>query len=861
MNQSIKILAGNIQGAHKDSRLRFGLKQAYIDADEPNVILANETWTDDDFFIHEKFAHHQNNVDWEDGSNGIGQGQSVYVEKNRPHTFKNYSKRLQLLQLINIVNIIHLYAPQVGKNDLEKNAFYSDLSDLIGEITNDRPIIAVGDYNIDIKELPNSYLKDFGAKGKIINTGQATQKYGRELDYAIIFNKNDELQFHSNAELVSLPTSDHEAIAFTIKYNENNFRSSNNEKIIMEDVKPRQKIPIPTSTENRLKFKKLFRDRWKRFLNENGPNQSILKSNSINLCRCKNGKHKQLLDENYKKLREILIKTAQDCTPERKKKKILHKTQNDKFLLLYENYKNGIIEQRTFKRKLKVLQIQSNKKYFIHMSQHIKNSKNFFRLAKARLNADKKDCQIKKMPFQNIVSMYSKIFEPEEVTKKDILDLRKKYNKINSNTVFNPFTINEVRSAFDKIHRKKASRGPVIELWAMTGDYETFTELFNSFTRHGHLPAEFLTAEIFMLKKCHLIADNDCTNYRPISLIESLSKVYEMLIKDRIPWDITKYQYAYQRNIGTLNAVKDFKRTANENLQNSGQSLNCFLDMSKAFDKLSIKSTMNRLEPLLQDDLPTLRMLSVLLTNATSIINENYTLHPRCGIRQGSIISPFLFLQCCNTWLHSIGSKIGGTLKAFADDIALQSASFKWIQAALDSFSSFCRDNNLLANPKKSGFIIMLNSRKYDFFAVEGRRIPKLYLDDEEIKMVTSYKYLGYHMSGNNSDKKHLKEIFSKFRKKALNMRRYLKGCDDKQRVYLIKSFLLSTLYGLEFTPNLNDHFKNRYNYIMSIAFGIETSKINQKYEKFPELRIEQIMVKTRRRHENIKSRYGNITL
>ena len=88
-----------------------------------------------------------------------------------------------------------------------------------------------------------------------------------------------------------------------------------------------------------------------------------------------------------------------------------------------------------------------------------------------------------------------------------------------------------------------------------------------------------------------------------------------------------------------------------------------------------------------------------------------------------------------------------------------------------------------------------------------------------------------------------------------------MRWSNDNLRIILIKSFLLPTLYGLEFSMGMNNQYINRYNYIMSIAFGIDTKRIEDKLEKYPDLKLENVAAKARARYDNITSRCKYITL
>ena len=62
-------------------------------------------------------------------------------------------------------------------------------------------------------------------------------------------------------------------------------------------------------------------------------------------------------------------------------------------------------------------------------------------------------------------------------------------------------------------------------------------------------------------------------------------------------------------------------------------------------------------------------------------------------------------------------------------------------------------------------------------------------------------------------------------------------------------------------TPLEHDKYTNRYNYILSIAFGIDTKRISDKLEKYTDLQLKNVSLKARLRYENITSRCKYITL
>ena len=92
------------------------------------------------------------------------------------------------------------------------------------------------------------------------------------------------------------------------------------------------------------------------------------------------------------------------------------------------------------------------------------------------------------------------------------------------------------------------------------------------------------------------------TNYRPISLLPSLSNVYERVIYNR-PLSffnatnaIVPTQYGFRHNRTTTHAIFDLIIACYDNISNSKFSALLFLDIKKTFDFISHHKFIKKLE-------------------------------------------------------------------------------------------------------------------------------------------------------------------------------------------------------------------------------------------------------------------------
>ena len=86
---------------------------------------------------------------------------------------------------------------------------------------------------------------------------------------------------------------------------------------------------------------------------------------------------------------------------------------------------------------------------------------------------------------------------------------------------------------------------------------------------------------------------NNCDNYRPISLLSSISKLLEKFIVNQLVDHLEtnkllyEHQYGFQRNKSTLHSLTQFTNFVTKELNEKKFFVGVFLDLKKAFDVVS----------------------------------------------------------------------------------------------------------------------------------------------------------------------------------------------------------------------------------------------------------------------------------
>ena len=337
--------------------------------------------------------------------------------------------------------------------------------------------------------------------------------------------------------------------------------------------------------------------------------------------------------------------------------------------------------------------------------------------------------------------------------------------------------------------------------------------LYNDIPKKCDTPPSLSESKMVPIVKSLKKSLKTAGNYRGISIIPILTKILEYLILHKCPelTDTHPLQFGFTQDASTLHAEFTINETIKAYNKKGSCIYMCSLDAEKAFDSCNWDALFKKLVEEKKIPPKIVKIISALYRNGTAQIHyENCisdTFKLSQGVRQGSILSPYLYNIYTELLLNSlqenckVGTSIHGLFTGvimYADDIILLSPTVSGLQKMVDECTEYC--NNLG---------VAINAEKTEFLASGVPANPGCYLtmDYTRIHPGKSLKHLGFLWNVNHKtyltagiEHENIDQRISKFWSVVYGLLQAgICSCAPHTRVALFRSIAIPTLtYGLE---------------------------------------------------------------
>ncbi len=292
--------------------------------------------------------------------------------------------------------------------------------------------------------------------------------------------------------------------------------------------------------------------------------------------------------------------------------------------------------------------------------------------------------------------------------------------------------------------------------------------LFNTIFSLSVIPSKFKEAICTPLYKgkgpyC------DSSSYRAIYGLSFVTKVFERIVYNRllqmVKNNLSEFQHGFRRNRSCETATAFLTQSLFNSIdKRSGKAIAVFIDFRKAFDSIDHGVLMHKLiskfdgkiEPyMLKILLDYFQNRSFKIKNGNNI-SQSFSI--KSGTPAGSALGPLIF----SLFINDIGDCLTLPYALYADDLVFfvdatnLGEGIKKINECYMSLVLWCEQNKLTINTSKTKVMYFHKPNDFKSKNLLGSVIR---LNDEDIDVVQSFKYLGVYLDSTLSFQSHYDNV------------------------------------------------------------------------------------------------------
>ena len=320
------------------------------------------------------------------------------------------------------------------------------------------------------------------------------------------------------------------------------------------------------------------------------------------------------------------------------------------------------------------------------------------------------------------------------------------------------------------------------------------TKLFNTSVTENCFPSNLKYGNISPIFKK---GDNTKKeNYRPISILPSISKIFERLMFQQttsfISNFLSPYLCGFRKGYNAQHALLRLKNILNQSLDRNEKVGLLMMDLSKAFDCIPHELLIAKLNAYGFSKRSLKLIFSYLKGRHQRVkINSEYSSWKEIldGVPQGSVLGPLLFNIFINDlFLFVQNSEVCN----YADDNTLSVADTNVstiigkLENDIEHLRSWFKSNGMLLNGDKCQFLLIESSR------ATRSDTAKIKIGDNYIEESKKGKLLGINFDNNLTMDDHIKCLCKQASNKLYALARISPFLNEHKRKILMKSFILS---------------------------------------------------------------------